>query len=56
MAFNKKLSILRDKKASLIDNINKDVDKLDQINNILTLKTEKKFQKIALRPEEQPEK
>ena len=35
MLFNKKLKILRDKKVSLVAEINKEIDRIDQIHFIL---------------------
>ena len=56
MIFNKKLIQLRDKKSQLVDELNKHVERLSKIENFLGQKNEKKFQKFALRLEEQPEK
>jgi hypothetical protein len=56
MIFNKKLLSLRDKKKTIIDEINSYIDRLDQIEYMTGQKAEKSYKKLNLRPEEQPEK
>lgn len=56
MIFNKRLLHLREKKKSLIDEINRGVDRIEQIDLVLGEKFEKTLPKYSLRPEEQPEK
>lgn len=56
MIFNKKLISLRDKKKTLIDEINHSIDRLEQISFLLGQKNENRLNKFTLRPEEEPEK
>jgi hypothetical protein len=56
MIFNKRLLSLRDKKKELVDEINKNIDRLDQIQFLTGQKSDKQFARVELRPEELPEK
>lgn len=56
MIFNKKVISLRDKKKNLVDEINRGIDRLDQIQFILGQKTENAIARPSLRAEEVPEK
>lgn len=57
MLFNEKLLKLRDKKKSLVGEINDSIDRLEQINFLLGQPVvENKLSKFYLRPEEIPEK
>lgn len=57
MIFNKKLIHLRDKKNRIIDEINGDLDRLEQISFMLGQpRSEIRLSKMSLRAEEAPEK
>lgn len=57
MIFNKKLVSLRNKKLTIIDEINKSIDRLEQIQYLLGQSvSDNKLAKFQIRPEEVPEK
>ena len=57
MIFNKKLIGLRDKKRRIVDEINGDLDRLEQICYLLGQpRSEIRLGKIMIRAEEAPEK
>ena len=56
MLFNGKLIGLRNKKKDLIEEINKDIDRLEQIQFIIGKAVDKQINRPSLRPEEIPEK
>ena len=56
MLFNKKLLGLRDKKKGLVEDLNRDIDRLEQIQVILVQSNGKPISRPAMRPEEVPEK
>lgn len=56
MIFNKKVVKLRDNKVKLVDEINKDVDRLEQIQFILSQNEFTLPTRPQIRPEEVPEK
>jgi hypothetical protein len=56
MIFNKKLLSLREKKKELVDEINKNIDRLDQIQFLTGHQSDKQFSRVRLRLEEVPEK
>ena len=56
MIFNNKLLGLREKKKSLVDEINADIDRLEQIQFILGQPLNKVINRVSLRSEETPEK
>ena len=56
MIFNNKLLDLRSKKKNLVDDINSDIDRLEQIQFILGQPLTKTINRVSLRAEETPEK
>lgn len=56
MTFNSKVIGLRDKKKNLVDEINRAIDRLEQIQFILGQEQEIPIQRPCMRPEEVPEK
>lgn len=56
MSFNKKLISLRDKKKDLVFEINKSLDRAEQIQYLLGEPLEKLMRRPVLRVEEIPEK
>lgn len=56
MIFNRKVINLRDKKKQLVDEINKAIDRLEQIYYILDQDQVISIQRPVLHPEEIPEK
>jgi hypothetical protein len=56
MIFNKKILSLRDRKKELVDEINKNIDRLDQIQFLTGQPLDKQFPRVYLRSEEIPEK
>lgn len=56
MIFNNKLITLRDKKKALVNEINGDIDRLEQIQFMLGQPLTKIINRVSLRAEETPEK
>jgi hypothetical protein len=56
MTFNRKLIGLRDKKKEIVDEINRNIDRLEQIQYLTGTVNNKQFEKMSLRLEEMPEK
>ena len=56
MIFNNKLLSLRDKKKSLVNEINADIDRLEQIQFMLGQPLTKVINRVSLRADEMPEK
>ncbi|CAF0711556.1 unnamed protein product [Brachionus calyciflorus] len=56
MIFNKKVLSLRDKKKGLVEEINRAIDRLEQIQYILGQEQEISIPRPSMRPEEIPEK
>lgn len=55
MLFNKKVIGLRDKKKDIVNEINKNIDRLEQIQYLLGQSSERILVRPSLRPEEVPE-
>jgi hypothetical protein len=56
MIFNKRVLLLRDKKVYFINEINKDLERLNQLNSFIGKSDGNQATNYAMRPEEEPEK